>query len=235
MNIAFFCTGEGSFFRFVYLNLHLLNVDKLLLFSDRKCGVMEFAKDNAGDNRLQYRQIESKDSVEFETKSKEWLVRENVDYVLLSCNKILRYDLLEYYGENQKRMFNCHPALLPNYIGLGAVEKSYASQDLVYGATIHYVTREVDAGEPVARCVLRKRKEEFKTYAHRLFVNQAVSLLNFIYCLSVVGGDSLCPLDTMESLEDNRVLGSVGFNPVLRLSLNEVKFFRTDDMQFLVQ
>ena len=40
MNIAFLCTGEGSFLKFIYLNLSLLDrVDKVFLFTDRVCGV----------------------------------------------------------------------------------------------------------------------------------------------------------------------------------------------------
>ncbi len=128
-------------------------------------------------------------------------------------------------------MFNCHPSLLPYYIGMGAVQKSFTSNDLIYGATIHYATKDVDCGEPVARCVLHKRQEEFADYNHRLFVNQAFMLLNFIYTLGTKKISPLkelsVPLDSLEALK------FAGFNPRASCDLKDVKFFNPYDKEFL--
>ena len=182
VRIAFFCTGDGSFLKFIYLNRALLNgVEEIFLLCDRDCGIYRFLQYKIPCKMLDRVYL---GDVIFEKEAVRWLEGCGVDYVFLSCNHILRYDLLWRYGEEKRLMFNCHPALLPKYVGMYAVERSFKSGDRVYGATIHYVTKEVDLGMRIARCVLLKKDKDFKEYAHRLFVNQAMLFLEFVYRLT---------------------------------------------------
>lgn len=47
------------------------------------------------------------------------------------------------------RMVNIHPSLLPKYRGLGTHRQAAANRDAEHGASVHYVTGELDGG-PVA-------------------------------------------------------------------------------------
>lgn len=223
MNIAFLCTGNGSFFKFIYQNRNLLNgIENILLFSDRECGVMS----DFGDYKYA-RIFHARDSREFEDLALKWLIANRVDFCFLSCNKILRYELLEYFGEEKKKMFNCHPALLPKYIGLNAIMDSFRNCDEIYGATIHYVTKEVDMGEIVARCVLKRCDTNLKDYTHRLFVNQAVLFLDFVLKVSLE--------ENFKILEGFNGEDSLGFIPHLSLECEKVKFFNALDYELLVK
>jgi phosphoribosylglycinamide formyltransferase-1 len=49
------------------------------------------------------------------------------------------------------RIINIHPSLLPKYPGLQTHRRALEAGDSVHGATVHYVTAELDGGPPIAR------------------------------------------------------------------------------------
>jgi phosphoribosylglycinamide formyltransferase-1 len=52
------------------------------------------------------------------------------------------------------RMLNIHPALLPKYPGLDTHRRVLAAGDAEHGATVHFVTRELDGGPRVIQGAL---------------------------------------------------------------------------------
>ncbi len=44
------------------------------------------------------------------------------------------------------RMLNIHPSLLPKYRGLHTHQRALEAGDKVHGATVHFVTEELDGG-----------------------------------------------------------------------------------------
>lgn len=75
------------------------------------------------------------------------------------------------------RILNIHPALLPAYPGLHTHRRVLAAGDREHGATVHYVTAELDGGPRVlqARLVVDQREDESQLAArvqpleHRLY------------------------------------------------------------------
>lgn len=55
------------------------------------------------------------------------------------------------------RLLNIHPSLLPKYPGLHTHRRALEAGDTEHGATVHYVTDELDGGPRVARCVVPVR------------------------------------------------------------------------------
>jgi phosphoribosylglycinamide formyltransferase-1 len=51
--------------------------------------------------------------------------------------------------EFEGRMLNIHPSLLPKYPGLHTHERALAAGDREHGATVHFVTPQLDGGPPV--------------------------------------------------------------------------------------
>lgn len=47
------------------------------------------------------------------------------------------------------RLLNIHPSLLPKYPGLHTHERALAAGDREHGATVHFVTEELDGGPPI--------------------------------------------------------------------------------------
>jgi phosphoribosylglycinamide formyltransferase-1 len=52
------------------------------------------------------------------------------------------------------RMINIHPSLLPKYPGLHTHRRALAAGDSEHGASVHYVTAELDGGPVIARVQL---------------------------------------------------------------------------------
>lgn len=66
--------------------------------------------------------------------------------VLAGFMRILTPDFIrEYYG----LLLNVHPSLLPKYPGLNTHQRAIEAGDREAGATIHFVTPELDAGPPI--------------------------------------------------------------------------------------
>ena len=49
------------------------------------------------------------------------------------------------------RIINIHPSLLPKYPGLDTHQRAIAAGDAEHGASVHYVTAELDAGKVIAQ------------------------------------------------------------------------------------
>ena len=47
------------------------------------------------------------------------------------------------------KIINIHPSLLPAYKGLNTHQRVIAAGERYHGATVHFVTEELDAGEPI--------------------------------------------------------------------------------------
>jgi phosphoribosylglycinamide formyltransferase-1 len=66
--------------------------------------------------------------------------------VLAGFMRILSGQFVERYAG---RILNIHPSLLPKYPGLHTHRKALAAHDAEHGATVHFVTAELDGGPPV--------------------------------------------------------------------------------------
>jgi phosphoribosylglycinamide formyltransferase-1 len=55
----------------------------------------------------------------------------------------------EFIRRFRGRMLNIHPSLLPKYPGLKTHQRALDARDAEHGATVHFVTEELDGGAPV--------------------------------------------------------------------------------------
>jgi phosphoribosylglycinamide formyltransferase 1 len=73
-----------------------------------------------------------------------WLAERQVELVVLAGYMQLLSPA--FLGRFPSRVINVHPALLPAFPGLGAVEQAIAYGVKVYGVTVHFVDDGVDTG-----------------------------------------------------------------------------------------
>lgn len=66
--------------------------------------------------------------------------------VLAGFMRILTTDFVNRY---LGRLINIHPSLLPKYQGLHTHQRALEAGDSEHGATVHFVTRELDGGPPI--------------------------------------------------------------------------------------
>ena len=57
-------------------------------------------------------------------------------------------------------MLNVHPSLLPHYRGLDTHRRVLEAGEREHGATVHFVTPELDAGPPVLQYRIRVRPDD---------------------------------------------------------------------------
>jgi phosphoribosylglycinamide formyltransferase-1 len=63
----------------------------------------------------------------------------------------------QFVGKLEGRLLNIHPSLLPNYKGLDTHARVLAARETHHGASVHYVTPELDGGPVVMQGRLRVR------------------------------------------------------------------------------
>jgi phosphoribosylglycinamide formyltransferase-1 len=108
--------------------------------------------------------------------------------VLAGFMRILTAPFVEHYAG---RMLNIHPSLLPAFPGLATHRQAIEAKVLEHGATVHFVTAELDHGPVVAQArvavlpgdtedtlAARVLVEEHKLYPYavRLFVEDRLSI-----------------------------------------------------------
>ena len=71
--------------------------------------------------------------------------------VLAGFMRILSAEFVERYAG---RILNIHPSLLPKYPGLHTHQRVIEARDAQHGATVHFVTEQLDGGPPVIQAKL---------------------------------------------------------------------------------
>ena len=77
--------------------------------------------------------------------------------VLAGFMRILSGDFVRRF---QGRIINVHPSLLPRYPGLNTHQRVLDAGDLHHGATVHFVTRALDAGPRIIQYRLRVEPDD---------------------------------------------------------------------------
>jgi phosphoribosylglycinamide formyltransferase-1 len=84
-----------------------------------------------------------------------WLEDAGVELVVLAgYMRLLGADFLARFP---RRVINVHPALLPAFPGIDAVERAVAHGVKVFGVTVHFVDEGVDSGPIIAQRALQPR------------------------------------------------------------------------------
>jgi phosphoribosylglycinamide formyltransferase 1 len=79
--------------------------------------------------------------------------------VLAGFMRILSADFIAAF---EGRILNIHPSLLPKFPGLHTHRRALAARDAEHGATVHFVTEQLDGGPPViqARVAVGRSDDE---------------------------------------------------------------------------
>ena len=77
--------------------------------------------------------------------------------VLAGFMRILSPEFVNRYAG---RIMNIHPSLLPKYPGLHTHRAVLAAGDPIHGATVHFVTAELDGGPPIIQAKVQVRPDD---------------------------------------------------------------------------
>ena len=136
-------------------------------------GLHRSAKANIQNHIVDHRLFPDRES--FDQAMTEIIDPLNPDLVVLAgFMRILSDDFIDHY---QHRLINIHPSLLPKYKGLNTHRLAIDNDDAKHGASVHYVSHELDSGPVVIQAEVpilttdnadtlaaRVLKEEHKIY-----------------------------------------------------------------------
>lgn len=139
--IAVLVSGSGT----NMLQLIKNNIKIECIIADRECK----AKNIAIESNTEFILLDRKDK-EISKKILETLDSKKIDLVVLAgFLSILSGEVLAKY---KNKIINIHPSLLPKYGGVGMYglkvhQEVFKNKDKESGCTVHYVTKNVDAGD----------------------------------------------------------------------------------------
>jgi len=136
-------------------------------------GLERAAQANIKTHVIDHRQFPDRES--FDQAMMQIIDPLKPDLVILSgFMRILSNAFIDHY---QHRLINIHPSLLPKYKGLNTHQLALDNHDTVHGASVHYVSHELDSGPVVIQAEVpvyatddaealaaRVLKEEHKIY-----------------------------------------------------------------------
>jgi phosphoribosylglycinamide formyltransferase 1 len=155
LRIAVLASGRGS------------NFAALLAAHERGDLAAEFvlvASDKADAGALQLAQMAGVPTLVLDPR--DYAERRDYDFALFEGIASSKPDLLVLAGFMRiidgdalkpwvGRMINIHPSLLPKYRGLHTHRRAIKAGDAEHGASVHYVTAELDGGPVIAQAALR--------------------------------------------------------------------------------
>ena len=145
MNVAVLASGEGTNLQALLDQVHGREGVRIVAVASDKpdARALERAR-RAGVSVRAFPAAEYEARVERDRAMAEWLVACGVELVVLAgYMQLLAGEFLERFPE---RVINVHPALLPAFPGLEAVEQAIAYGVKVFGVTVHFVDDGVDTG-----------------------------------------------------------------------------------------
>ena len=133
MRLGIMCSGEGTNFENIVHSCPDHDV-VIMVYNKKKCKAKKRAE------RLDIRSCYSKDEDEIIALFNAY----NIDLIVMAgWMRIVSKKFCEAFSG---RIINLHPSLLPKYKGLDAVERAIKAGETETGATVHFVTEELDSG-----------------------------------------------------------------------------------------
>jgi len=169
MNIAVFCSGNGSNFQAIVEagKKGLFNGKIALMVCDNpKAYAIERAKkESIKTFVIEKANFPSKD--EFEKAIIAQLEKEKIELICLAgYMRLLTSSFIKKYRD---RILNVHPALLPSFKGTKAIRDAIENSVKVTGVTVHFVNEEMDSGPIILQEAVKIGPEDTEeTLAERI-------------------------------------------------------------------
>ncbi|HKH18059.1 MAG TPA: phosphoribosylglycinamide formyltransferase [Solirubrobacteraceae bacterium] len=150
MRVGVLASGEGSNLQAILDRLHgREGIEVVAVGSDKPAArALERAR-AAGVPTMVFEQAGRR---ERDAAIADWLEQSRVELVVLAG--YMRLLGSAFLARFPRRVINVHPALLPAFPGIGAVEQALAHGVKVFGVTVHLVDEGVDTGPIIAQRAL---------------------------------------------------------------------------------
>jgi phosphoribosylglycinamide formyltransferase-1 len=190
LNVAVLASGVGGNLQAILDSVHTEGQAKVVAVATDNPAALAIARAQAAGVPVGVFLLESyRDRVARDEAIADWLTGHGVELVVLAG--YMRLLAPSFLARFPGAVINVHPALLPAFPGLDAVEQALAYGAKVFGVTVHYVDEGVDTGPVILQRavelpdaesaeqvyeVLRPIEHELLPEAIRLIAAGAVSL-----------------------------------------------------------
>ena len=145
MNVAVLASGEGTNLQALLDRAHGRDGVSVVAVASDKPGARALERAGAAGVATQVFPRDAFDSRSArDSQMAGWLASQDVELVVLAGYMQLLSP--EFLSRFDRRVINVHPALLPAFPGLGAVEQALEYGVKVFGVTVHFVDDGVDTG-----------------------------------------------------------------------------------------
>lgn len=177
MEILFLVSGGGGTLRFFHKAQQIIpELNVVGVIADRACGAWEYAQ-NAGLKNILLNHKET----HFQELLLSAIQQYSADVIVTNIHKILASPIVKAF---QDQLINLHYSLLPAFggmIGMKTVEAGIRAGSPLYGATVHRLSDEVDAGPILGQVALPFHNvQEVSEVQDLLFRAACLCLLNAV-------------------------------------------------------
>ncbi len=155
MNIAVLASGSGTNFEAVAQSIEsgYIKADLKVLITDNERAYVRERANKFGIKDIYINPAEFKTRDEFAKKITDILRKENIDLIVLAgFMRIIPACLV---NEFKNKILNIHPALLPAFKGVDAIQRAFDYGVRVTGVTVHFVDEQTDHGPVILQEAIR--------------------------------------------------------------------------------
>lgn len=149
LNIVILISGRGSNMQaIVEANIPNLNIMAIISNESQAAGLIYAAQKGINTIILSHKDFASREQYDLALQQQIDQLGKVDLLVLAGFMRILSNDFVSHY---QGRIINIHPSLLPAFKGLNTHARAIRAGAKVHGATVHFVTTELDSGNIIAQ------------------------------------------------------------------------------------
>ncbi len=163
---AYYCSdGASRILKFYSYPQNSCFQPKVIIYDGGRDTVIKQLRDLFGDRLF----VIERDKLKQEEKNRihnytseyihKLLKKYDIEYLICFGNKILKKKLISDY---KNKLINFHPALLPSFKGLNAIDKALEHSVDIIGNTAHYIDEGIDTGKIIIQSAMLSN--DFESY-----------------------------------------------------------------------
>lgn len=165
--LAVLISGEGSNLQAIIdsIRAKCLDAQVVLVISNQANANGLNRANRAGIPNQVIRTIKSETRAQYDQRLIEALAPYSPDLIVLAgFMRVLSRRFIQQYAD---RIINIHPSLLPAYKGIDTHQRVIDANEQYHGATVHYVTEAIDAGELILQSRIKIQPQDTAETLHQ--------------------------------------------------------------------
>ena len=172
-SVVVLISGYGSNLQSIIDNANDIGIKIDCVISNKKnaYGIERAKKNNIKTEIIENNKFESK--FQFEQKLAEIINKIKPTLIILAgFMYILSAGFINQFKD---KIINIHPSLLPKFKGLNTHKRALEAGEKMHGASVHFVTNQVDSGRIIMQKSIKiEKNDDFKTLAKKVLIEEHI-------------------------------------------------------------